>query len=732
MTSVASPNDTSEVRSDVSADESANTRHRVRVLTLATLAAVVTILCYENSFRGVFIFDDVPTIVNNESIRSLHATWNAESDQIASGLRRRPVVRWSLALNYAFFGLNPGGYHLVNLLIHITAGLLLFGIVRRTLLLDRIAKNVQQSAGVLACAIAVIWLVHPLQTESVTYVIQRLESMMGMFFLACVYFVLRGAQSQRPKRWYAAAVAALWLGLGTKEVVFTAPIVVLMFDRTLLASSWKELIRKRWLLYAVFALSMIVYFVVAIGAIPYYTSPLDEAGERPTSWEYLRTQPGVLLHYLSLTFWPQGQSLDLLWQVTDDRFEIYGKGAVIVGMLLASFVLLCRRHWIGLLGVAFFVILAPTSTIVPLHLAFEHRMYLPLACVVTMVVIGLFHAMHCFGDRLRWPRELLDHQFVAVVALVAVSFGLATHARNEIYKSPIAIWKNVIDVNPHNPRGHMNLANYLANAKRYDEAREHYEWSLEIKPEYAQCQNNFGIFYQHYCDNVAESLEHYREAARLSPRNPKYTFSLASANEFLDNTDEAILGYRRAIELNPSYAIAYHNLGRLLRMRGAYVEAEEMLRQALRHDPRIWKSHHELARLHAANRRFDKAIANYEKALEMAAGHPVMQRELARIFATHPAPEARNAARALQLAEAACEILAEEFESWDVLSVAHAANGSFVDALQAAKKAHSLVERTNDDQSRTKTEQEIESRIKLYEVGKPYREPEDSLADEVL
>jgi protein O-mannosyl-transferase len=155
----------------------------------------------------------------------------------------RPVVNLSLALNYALGGSNVWGYHALNLAIHIIlAGLTLFGVVRRTLLRPALRERFSPSAARLALVVAVLWTAHPLQTEAVTYVSQRCESLMGLFYLLTLYCFVRGADSQRCGWWFTLSVVACLLGMATKEVMVTAPLLVLLYDRTFVTGSF----RKAW------------------------------------------------------------------------------------------------------------------------------------------------------------------------------------------------------------------------------------------------------------------------------------------------------------------------------------------------------------------------------------------------------------------------------------------------------------------------------------------------------
>ena len=186
----------------------------------ARLAAVVmlvagTALAYSNSFSGPLVFDDIASITENASLRSWSPPWAPLIPQHGAGntVDGRPVLNFSLALNYAAGGTAVAGYHLVNLLIHVAAALVLFGLVRRTLLLPRLAENFGRRSLPIAFATALLWALHPLQTESVTYIIQRAESLVSLFYLLTLYCFARGAVSPRPRRWLAAGTGACLCGM---------------------------------------------------------------------------------------------------------------------------------------------------------------------------------------------------------------------------------------------------------------------------------------------------------------------------------------------------------------------------------------------------------------------------------------------------------------------------------------------------------------------------------------
>ena len=368
----------------------------LRMFSAAWIAALVLVAAvlasYANSFHCPFVFDDHHDIIDNPSIRHLWPLWDvflARSKRPA-GLQSRPVVNLSFALDYAVGGLHTLPYHATNLAIHILAGLALFGVVRRTLLLPRLCDRFGRASAALALAVALLWAVHPLQTESVTYITQRYESMMGLFYLVAVYGLIRCGDSTHSYRWGAVTVAATLLALGSKEVAVSLPIMILLYDRVLLTVSFAETWRRRWGMYLALLAVWAAFAVLQLRAGPRHFAGYG----LPVSWfEYACSQPGVILHYLRLVFWPQPLLLDYGWPPARTLGDILPGAMVVAGLLAATGYAFWRSPAWGLLGAWFFLILAPTSSIMPLaDLAFEHRMYLPLAAVAIAVVLGTYAA----------------------------------------------------------------------------------------------------------------------------------------------------------------------------------------------------------------------------------------------------------------------------------------------------------------------------------------------------
>ena len=506
------------------------------------LVVAAGLLAYQNSFTGPFIFDDLRLIPENPAIRHLWPVWTIV------GHTSRPVVHLSLAVNYALGGLSPWGYHLFNLAIHILAALTLYGVVRRTCLLAKSPPTWREAASWLAVGIAVIWVVHPLQTESVTYIIQRGESLMGLFYLLTLYCVIRSHGSSRRIWWETGGVVSCALAMGCKPVAASAPVMVLLYERAFMAGSWRELLQRRWKMYAGLAATWLLLLLLLANGPGEWKESAGFGYRKITPIQYALTQPAVIVHYLRLTFWPRPLCLDYNWPAAQTAAEVW-PGLITIGALLVVTVWAWRRRpALGFPAAWFFIILAPTSSFIPIaDLAFEHRMYLPLAAVVVLGVMGVY--------------DLVGRRTVAVVAVLAVGLGVLTVQRNQDYRSEIAIWGDTVAKRPENPRAQYNLGCMLRQEGRMQEAMEHWEEALRLKPDYADAHYNLG-FALSKAGRFEEAIGHYEQTLRLTPDAGDAHCNLGDALVQLGRVREAIEHWEQALRIKPDYASASNNLAR--------------------------------------------------------------------------------------------------------------------------------------------------------------------------
>ena len=455
-----------------------------RTLAALVLLALAALAAYHKSFSGPFIFDDRTAIVENPDIRHFATTLREDPQIDTSTAVGRPLLRVSLWINYAWGGQEVRGYHVLNLVLHILAAWTLWGLARRILESPPLRDRYGKEAWGLALAIALLWTVHPLQTESVTYVVQRAEILGGWFYLLTLYSVVRSASAVgwRVSAWSVAAVASCLLGMASKETAATAPLLALALDRVFFAPSWKRLWELRRGLYGALACTWIFQALLVVAS----------SGRKGTVgfglvhwWEYALTQPYYLCRYLALSVWPSALTLDYGTYLARTVGEVAPYAAVVLLLLALTFVGLWRKPALGFCGLWFFLILAPTSSVVPIatQTGAEHRMYLPLAGLIGLGVVGGYTLW-------RWAwRDLPGRLWVGSVLVLAVgvtALGARTVARNEEYRSEVSIWRSVVDRWPINPRAHNNLGSALSSAGRTSGP----EAALRLEPNFADAHYN--------------------------------------------------------------------------------------------------------------------------------------------------------------------------------------------------------------------------------------------------
>ncbi len=593
------------------------------------LVVAAGLLAYHNSFTGPFIFDDVLWIKENPNIRHLWPIWDVLSPPPSPLMNGRPVVNFSLAVNYALGGYNVWGYHALNLTIHILAGLTLFGIVRQTLRQPPLRERFGAAADGLALATALIWTVHPLQTESVTYVIQRAESIMGLFYLLTLYCFIRGAASPLPRLWYGLCLGACALGMATKEVMVSAPLMVMLYDRAFVSGSFREAWRRRRPLYLGLSATWILegFVVVSAGTFAKAAVMAPHAWGF-TWWEYLLTEPGVILYYLRLAAWPYPVCFDYCgWPLAGTGLSTL-LPTLVMAILLGATAWTCKTNsaW-GVLGAWFFLILAPSSSIIRLDSpAYEHRMYLPLAAVVTGAVVIAF----VLGKR------LLRNQSDSVLGCVACAFvvvplAVLTIQRNRDYNSEITIWQDTVDKRPNNPRAHNNLGVALDHAGRTPEAIEHLERVLRITPDYAEAHNNLGKALAQV-GRVPEAIAHYQQALRLKPDFAEAHNNLGNVLLQEGQLSDAIGHLEQALRIKPEYAEAHNNLGNVLLQEGQLSDAVGHYEQALRIKPEYAEAHGNLGVVFLQEGKLSDAIGQLEQALRIKPDFAVAHGNLGNVF----------------------------------------------------------------------------------------------------
>ncbi|MEN6489072.1 MAG: glycosyltransferase family 39 protein, partial [Smithella sp.] len=466
------------------------------------------------------------------------------------------IINFTLAVNYAISGHNVWSYHLVNLIIHILATLTLFGIIRRTILISKINLNREESL-LFSFACALLWGLHPVQTQAVTYVIQRCESLMSLFFLLTVYSALRGWQAKSSNHWHLLAVMFFLLAVFSKEVAIVCPILLISYEWVFQSKNPLRSLKESPLLYSGIFLGCIITFIIVING----NTIVSRTNQTPfTPMDYWVTQCEVIFHYLRLALWPSGLVIDYGWPVAKAR-DIWPFIAGTLLLLFLSVWSLWQRKVTGFLGVWFFLILAPTSLIPLNDLAFEHRMYLPLAAIIVLIV-GIAFNIEKWAQKWFKTSNQPKHSpsfLIILIICAGLILGFLTYQRNYDYRSEIAIWSDTISKRPNNFRGYHGLGLALGKNGQLDDALQYLLHARMINPDDGYVNNDTG-FILFLMNKPDESIPFFREAIRLRPNNSKMHNNMGAALAQTGMLKEGIRHFSEALRIKPDYVSARNNL----------------------------------------------------------------------------------------------------------------------------------------------------------------------------
>lgn len=540
------------------------------VLGMAIVAIVV--LSYSNSFSGVFVFDDLPAIQSNLSIRDLSRVRDVLLPSNSSGttVNGRPLVNLSFALNYANGGLAVAGYHVVNLAIHGLAALVLFGVARRlfSVAWPRRALNdgalASEGPTIAAAVLAALWCSHPMQTQSVIYVVQRAESLVGLWILLTFYCFCKAQDSRHSNLWLAASVVNCLFGVFTKEVVAAVPLLVLICDRSFYGMTYGAALRTRRSYY----LALFATWIPLLASIIYGRGRGGTVGfnlDGVTWWNYLLTQSEAIVRYLWTVIWPSSLVFDYGTGIVSSLLTVWWQSGLIVFLLTWTVVAMWRWPKLGFLGAWFFLILAPSSSFVPIvtETAAEHRMYLPIVAVMALGVVCIFNL---FSVRRLWLGGL---------AFVVVALGVMTFRRNYDYHNAERLWASSVRNFPQSARAHNNLAEIFGRRRDFDRAVWHLREAIRIQPRYLDALCNLaGIFSQ--IGRSDEALILMEGLVKGNPRETAVQSTYGGVLYRLGRREEAAQFFRRALELTPLDLDSNNNLG-------VYLYEENRPEEALRH-----------------------------------------------------------------------------------------------------------------------------------------------------
>lgn len=551
-------------------------RNRAAFVGLAAAAIVV----YANSLPAAFVFDDRATIVSNAALGDF-----SNVSALFLGVRGgptggRPLTSLSFHLNSLVAGRSPAGYRAVNIIIHAAAAMVLYALLHRMLTRASTASFLTKSPGPVAFAVSLLWVVHPLATESVTYISQRAESLMGLCFLLCVYCAVRGFSEENSAPWFRWSAMACVFAVLAKEVGVVAPLVILLFDGLLESGNIGRAFSRHRSLYTGLLFSWVAAGLLQVSSPRGYSVSFADPVIGPLG--YLSRQPSAVLTYVKLAVWPAPLVFDYGYPPpVPGLSRLVGAAAVLGFVFCASVVALRRWPLLGLAGVSFFLILAPTSSVIPIwtEVVAEHRMYLPLACVLVVVVGTIVAFAHWLVVRRVLATSLVAPVGWILLVAAVVGLGFLTWQRNEAYRSELALWRDSVMKVPDNPRALNNLGMALVEAGNASEALTCFHKALSILPNYFEANGGMAVALERL-GQISRALPYMQRARELNPESRSAWEGVARLYFRLERWEQALTEAKAYVERFPNDPSANSLYGSLLIRLGRSVEALPYLERA--------------------------------------------------------------------------------------------------------------------------------------------------------
>lgn len=585
------------------------------------LIPIIFLGVYAETLDHPFYFDDTTNIIDNPHIRLEEFNLAGLKRAVAGGhLQRRPVANLSFAFNYLLGEYNPALYRLVNVLIHGLNGLLLFCLVNLTLRLPAAAMS-GINVSRIAYATALIWLVHPLHIQSVTYIVQRMNSMASMFYLLAMLCYVKSRQSKVPGRKKALLTGCLASGLlamGSKEIAITLPFMIWIYEWFFFQNLDRRWFKVNAVSLAIgFGLGLLiltVLFLAGQGFNPLETIVSGYANRAFTPGQRLLTELRVVVFYVFLFLWPQPSRLSLLhdFSLSNSLLDPLSTLGALVFLLVmaAGAVRLAKSHRVLSFCLIWFMgNLLLESSIIGLEIIFEHRTYLPSMFLMLFFILIFRKSVH----EVRIRR--------AVLVGILLLFSVWTYQRNQVWGNKVDFWIDCLAKCPTEIRIHNNLGQALENEGRVEEAMKHYRQAIEHNAMFADAYNNLGLALEKVGDEK-EAIMSYRSVLSFDPDNPDAHYNLGSFLGKKGRGREALLHLEQAhrnlpVDADPD---VHNNMGIILAMHGRLDEATTHFNEALRIDPGDVFTHNNLGLTYARAGNFALAKKHFRQVLRLEPG----------------------------------------------------------------------------------------------------------------
>jgi len=660
----------------------------------AAFIAAMTFLVYFGSFEVPFQFDDLPNIQHNEIIRDLDHfidPSSAEGMQFYNSVQRRFIGYLSFALDYAVHGLDVTGYHVTNLLIHIINAIFVYMLVLFTFRTPvmRAGPEERPDEGIhrlIALFASLLFAVHPIQTQAVTYIVQRFASLATLFSLGALLCYVRFRLAKTPRKglvYYGLAIGSAVLGVKTKEIVFTVPVMIGVYELMFFRGELK----KRLLALAPFALPMVLVPMMVLGAkegMGNILAGLTESTRVQTEmsrWDYLLTQFRVVVTYIRLLFVPVGQNLDYDYPVYHSLFDpavlasflflltLFGGGVYLWYRNRRSERVRPYQMLISFGVIWFFVTLSVESSVIPIKdVIFEHRVYLPS-----------FGAFAVVGGVVLWvvqKRPGMLRKVMVVCGLIVIILAGATYARNKVWESELSLWEDVVKKSPDKARGYNNLGTWYDRKGMPDKAVTLYEKAIDIQSDYAEAFYNLGVISTKKGD-LSDAIGKFQKTIAIDPGYTAAYYNLGVILSKNGRKDEAGDLYEKAIASDPGFAPAYYNLGLLSERKSDSEEALEYYQKAVKLDPDMSDAWFRMGSIVFDRNDYEKAVEYYQHSIKSGRDDP---KAFGMIGISYH--RMKDYARAIESLDRAIELAPSVYQYRMDKGLVHAEQGNFEKAVR--------------------------------------------------
>lgn len=581
-------------------------------IVIFAFMATVVFGVYSNTLQNPFVLDDLRSIKHNSHIRLTRISFeDIKQAGFESPISNRPVSNISFALNYYFHQLEVAGYHVSNILIHLAGGIFLYLLVKTTLNSPALRGRSQPDAWIPFWA-ALIWLVHPIQTQSVTYVVQRMNSLAALFYVLSVLLYARARQTDHRLSRYtqiAGCIISGAMALGSKEIAATLPVVIFLYEWYFQQDlSWIWLKRR----IAPIAGVMALFAIVALYYLDF--QPLDKILAPYAERDFTLTQRvlsefRVVFYYITLLLLPHPARLNLDHDFPVSQSLVDPVTTIMAIVFMTALVALAvysakKQRLISFCILWYLGNLVIESSVIGLEIIFEHRTYLPSMFFILIPVLLLHRYVQ--------PAWLKT----GIVAAVVLVLCIWTFQRNHVWRDELSLWRDCVAKSPHKARPHNNLAVALVRQGNITEALINYRKALQITPNYAEAHFNLATALRRQ-GKFDDAVYHFREMLRLNPDHRGTHNGLGAVLHEQGKIDQAVFHYAEALRLDPEYSKAHYNMAVALNVQGKTDRAVSHFKEVLRLDPRHSGAHYQLATALNHAGKLQEAVSHFQAALDL-------------------------------------------------------------------------------------------------------------------